>query len=85
MFGFRFWRRGEEMQVTCERPFMLYGGSWVTALVLSGENRGQVEMIPEETIRREMLDASPIITTCSETIDGDPSTALRLSYQVRVF
>ena len=42
-------------------------------------------MIPEETIRREMLDAAPIVTTCSETIDGDPSTAIRLSHQIRVF
>lgn len=85
MFGFRFWIRGEEMQVNSCKPFELYGGSWVTALVLTGENRGAVQMIPEETIRREMLEASPIVTTCSETIDGDPSTALRLSYQVRVF
>ena len=85
MFGFRFLRRGEEMEVNCTRPFPLYGGSWVTALVLSGENRGQVEMVPEETIRREMLESAPVVTTCSETIDGDPSTALRLSYQVRVF
>ena len=85
MFGFRFWRRGEELQVNSTKAFPLYGGSWVTALVLTGENRGAVEMIPEETIRREMLDAAPIVTTCSETIDGDPDTALRLSYQIRVF
>lgn len=85
MFGFRFFRRGEELQVNCINPFPLHGGSWVTALVLTGEKRGSVEMVPEETIRREMLDSAPIVTTCSETIDGDPSTALRLSYQIRVF
>ena len=55
MFGFRFWIRGEEMQVNSIKPFPLYGGSWVTALVLTGENRGAVEMIPEETIRRDTL------------------------------
>lgn len=51
----------------------------------SSENRKD----SSEPERAENEPATPgeraTLTTCIETIDGDPSTAIRLSFQIKVF
>lgn len=59
-------------------------GEFFPVRMEEGERFGETLLVPARAVRSE-TQAAPIVTTCSETIGGDPSTALRLSYQVRVF
>lgn len=81
--GQTVYTRGDEATVSGSSVF-LHGGEFFPVRMEEGERYGETLLIPARAVRTD-TQAAPIVTTCSETIDGDPSTAIRLSFQVRVF
>jgi len=53
MLGSRFWWQGEELEITSE-PFALHGGSFLSAVVVTGAAFGRVVTISEEQFRPEL-------------------------------
>ena len=81
--GRSLYTRGDEAVVSGP-SVLLHGAEFFPVRMEEGERYGETILLPAEKVREEPA-PSPIVTTCSETIDGDPSTAIRLSFQVRVF